>query len=67
MLKETRADFTSRKRIYDRIQEAIWSDLPVLPVFSYLQPNIFRSSYVTNIFNVSASNYENFADARLVR
>ncbi len=61
------SDFTGRKRIYDRIQEVIWSDLPVLPVFSYLQPNIFRSSYVTNIFNVAASNYENFADARLER
>ena len=56
----------SRKKIYDRIQEIIWHDIPVLPIFAYLQVNIFRSSYVTEIFNTPASNYENFADAKLV-
>ena len=41
---------------------------PVSPstFFAYLQVNIFRSSYVTDIFNTPASNYENFADAKLV-
>ena len=68
MFEEQRAqpDQTSRKKIYDRIQEIIWQDIPVLPVFAYLQVNIYRSSYVTDIFNTPASNYENFADAKLL-
>jgi len=68
MFEEQRAqpDLASRRKVYDRIQETIWRDLPVLPMFAYLQVNIFRSSYVTDIFNTPASNYENFADAKLV-
>jgi peptide/nickel transport system substrate-binding protein len=68
MFEEQRAqpDLASRKKMYDRIQEVIWQDLPVLPIFAYLQVNIYRSSYVTDIFNTPASNYENFADAKLL-
>lgn len=64
--QRTQPDLASRKKMYDRIQEIIWRDIPVLPIFAYLQVNIYRSSYVTEIFNTPASNYENFADAKLV-
>jgi peptide/nickel transport system substrate-binding protein len=59
-----KVDQGERKVIYDRIQEMIWNDLPVLPMFSYSPPNIFRSSYVTGLFDVSYGNQENFENAR---
>jgi len=63
--QRTIVDQSERKKVYDRIQEIIWRDLPVLPIFSYSPPNIFRSSYVTGLFDVSYGNQENFENARL--
>lgn len=57
-------DPAARKRTYDRIQELIWADLPVLPMFSYEAPNVYRASVVTGIYEGSYGNQESFAKAK---
>ncbi len=59
-------DQAKRKEAYGRVQEAVWKDLPVLPIFAYSGPNLFRSSYVTGLYDSSYGNQENYAKARLV-
>jgi peptide/nickel transport system substrate-binding protein len=59
-------DPPARKKIYDRIQELIWADVPVLPMFAYAPPNIFRSSYVTGLYEGSYGTLEDYSRAKLV-
>jgi len=60
-------DPEKRKAVYGRIQQIVWGDVPVLPIFAYVAPNLYRSSYVQNVFDVSYGNQDNFARARLVQ
>lgn len=60
-------ELAKRKEIYGRIQEIIWRDLPALPIFAYSPPNLFRSSYVTGLYDISYGNQETYANARLVK
>ncbi len=60
-------DQSKRKAVYGRIQEIVWQDLPVLPIFAYAPPNLFRSSYVTGLYDSSYGNQENYAKAHLVK
>jgi peptide/nickel transport system substrate-binding protein len=57
-------DFNKRKDLYARIQELIWADVPVLPMFSYEGPNAFRNTVVTGLYEGSYGNMESFALAR---
>jgi len=57
-------DPTARKQTYDRIQELIWADVPVLPMFAYDGPNIFRKSVVKGLYEGSYGNQESFATAK---
>ncbi len=65
--QRVQTDPAKRKEVYGRLQEIVWNDLPVLPIFAYAAPNVYRSTYVTDVFDVSYGNQENFAKARLVK
>ena len=65
--QRVQVDPTKRKQVYGKIQEIVWRDLPVLPIFAYHAPNAFRSSYVTGLFEDSYGHGENFTRARLVK
>jgi peptide/nickel transport system substrate-binding protein len=62
--QRVQTDPALRKKLYDRIQALIWADLPTLPMFAYGPPNIFRSSYVTGLYEGSYGNEESYADAK---
>ena len=65
--QRVQTDPAKRKEVYAKLQEVIWKDVPVLPIFAYSPPNVFRSSYVTGVFDVSYGNQESFAKAHLVK
>ena len=64
--QRVKTDPAERKAVYSKIQAMIWSDIPVLPIFAYVGPNVFRSTYVADIFEGSYGNEESYAGARLV-
>lgn len=65
--QRVQTDFVKRKALYDRIQELIWRDLPILPIYAYAPNNIHRSSYATGFFDLRGNGaVENFVNARLV-
>jgi peptide/nickel transport system substrate-binding protein len=53
-------DATERKKIYDRIQEILWRDLPVLPIYSYAPPNAYRASHVEGLYDFYYGVHENY-------
>lgn len=57
-------DPAKRKAVYDRIQEIIWADIPVLPICSYVGPAAVRSNYALDVFTTYHVVIENFARAR---
>jgi peptide/nickel transport system substrate-binding protein len=65
--QRVQVDPAKRKEVYGKLQELVWNDLPVLPIFAYAAPNVYRSSYVKDVFDVSYGNQENFAKATLVK
>jgi peptide/nickel transport system substrate-binding protein len=56
-------DLPKRKEVYARIQKLIWDDVPVLPMFSYEGPNIYRSSVVSGVFQGSYGSQDSFVTA----
>ncbi|MBX9843481.1 MAG: hypothetical protein K2Z80_16905 [Xanthobacteraceae bacterium] len=61
-------NFAKRKEIYDKIQEVIWAELPMMSIMAYVPNNIHRSSYATDYFEKRGNGcWENFADAKLVQ
>jgi peptide/nickel transport system substrate-binding protein len=64
--QRVQTDQAARKAIYDRIQELIWRDLPVLPLFSHTPPNAFWASRIQGVFNGAYGNQDSFAEARLI-
>ena len=57
-------DLTARKATYAKIQELIWADVPVLPMFAYDAPNVYRNTVVTGLYEGSYGNQETFAAAK---
>ncbi len=57
-------DLAARKETYGKIQELIWADVPVLPMFSYDGPNVYRNTIVTGLYEGSYGNQESFAAAK---
>ncbi len=57
-------DLTARKATYGKIQELIWADVPVLPMFAYDAPNVYRNTVVTGLYEGSYGNQESFAAAK---
>jgi peptide/nickel transport system substrate-binding protein len=57
-------DPAKRKAIYDRIQEIVWNDVPLLPFGTYTLPGVFNGAAVSNIFDGEASNREDFVFAQ---
>ncbi len=57
-------DLASRKQTYAKIQQLIWADVPVLPMFAYDAPNVFRNTVVTGLYEGSYGNQETFAAAK---
>jgi len=56
--------FADRKKIYDRIQEIIWDDVPAFGVCEYQAKMLFRSDYVTGVYDFWNSLGETFARAK---
>jgi peptide/nickel transport system substrate-binding protein len=56
-------DPAKRKAIYDKIQEIVWNDIPILPFGTYSLPGVFNGAVVTNIFDGESSAREDFAYA----
>jgi len=56
-------DVARRKAIYDRIQEILWRDMPILPIYSYAPPNVYRSSSVDGLYDWAYGNHENYMNA----
>lgn len=56
-------DVAKRKAIYDRIQEILWHDMPVLPIYSYAPPNVYRASIVEGLYDWAYGNHENYMTA----
>jgi peptide/nickel transport system substrate-binding protein len=63
--QRVQVDFDKRKAIYDKIQEIVWNDLPILPFCTYTLPGVFNAAVVTNIFDTEASAREDFVFAQL--
>lgn len=61
--QRVQTEFAKRKAIYDRIQELIWADVPILPLCAYSVPGVIRTSFATGVFDLEASNREDFAAA----
>jgi ABC-type transport system substrate-binding protein len=57
-------DLPTRKATYGKIQELIWADVPVLPMFAYDAPNVYRNTVVTGLYEGSYGNQESFAAAK---
>jgi peptide/nickel transport system substrate-binding protein len=60
-------DLKERKKIYDRIQEILWRDLPVLPIYSYAPPNAYRASHVEGLYDFYYGVHENYMSATDLR
>jgi peptide/nickel transport system substrate-binding protein len=58
--------FDERKRIYDRIQELVWDDMPVLPMCAYAQVALYDKNRVTDCYVAWNSTMETFSRARPV-
>ena len=56
-------ELAKRKAVYDKIQEILWRDMPVLPIYSYAPPNIYRSSVVEGLYDWAYGNHENYMNA----
>lgn len=61
--QRVQTEFARRKAVYDRIQELVWADLPILPLAAYSVPAAIRTTYATNVFDLEASNREDFSRA----
>jgi len=61
--QRVQVDAAKRKAIYDKIQEIVWNDLPILPFCTYSLPGVFNGGTVTNIFDGEASAREDFVFA----
>jgi ABC-type transport system substrate-binding protein len=62
--QRAQTELPKRKAIYDRIQELIWDDIPILPMSGMTSPSVMRTSAVTDIFEGMDSTKESFANAR---
>ncbi|CAN5619869.1 ABC transporter substrate-binding protein [soil metagenome] len=62
--QRVQTDSALRKATYDKIQEQIWKDLPVLTFFAFTPNNAYRSKYVTGLFEETNGSFENFLRAR---
>jgi peptide/nickel transport system substrate-binding protein len=56
-------DPAKRKAIYDKIQEIVWNDIPMLPFGTYNLPGVFNGAAVTGIFDGESSSREDFINA----
>jgi peptide/nickel transport system substrate-binding protein len=56
-------ELAKRKAVYDRIQEILWRDMPVLPIYSYSPPNVYRSTAVEGLYDWAYGNHENYMNA----
>jgi peptide/nickel transport system substrate-binding protein len=62
--QRTKTNLAERKAIYDKIQEILWRDLPVIPFFTYAPNNAYRSSYVSGVFSeTDHGSFENYVNA----
>jgi peptide/nickel transport system substrate-binding protein len=64
--EKLQSDPAKRQEIYNKIQEMIWADVPTVPLMAYVAPNIFRSSYVTGLYQGAYGNQESYEDAQVV-
>ncbi len=60
--QRVQTDPARRKQIYDRIQEILWTDIPVFPFCAYNLPGAVHD--VTGLYLGLSSNLEDFAFAR---
>ena len=56
-------DPAKRKAIYDRIQEIVWNDIPVLPFCAYSLPGAVHDD-VKGVFYSHSALLEDFAFAK---
>jgi peptide/nickel transport system substrate-binding protein len=57
------ADFAGRKAIYDKIQEIVWRDIPVLPLCNYNIPTLSQTSRFTGGFDGYNLYFDDFSKA----
>jgi peptide/nickel transport system substrate-binding protein len=62
--QRVQTDPAKRKAIYDKIQEIVWNDIPILPFSTYSLPGAFNGAAVTNIFDGESSAREDFVFAQ---
>ncbi|MBS7700481.1 MULTISPECIES: ABC transporter substrate-binding protein [unclassified Chelatococcus] len=60
-------DPVERKAVYDRIQEVIWDELPILPLYQVVFFSITRSNYVTDVYEEGGNgSWATYEDAKIV-
>jgi peptide/nickel transport system substrate-binding protein len=64
--QRTQTAFADRKATYEKIQEILWRDVPVMPICAYSGPVIVHSSYVADAFVQWNTTGEDLAHARPV-
>ncbi|MBS7700476.1 MULTISPECIES: ABC transporter substrate-binding protein [unclassified Chelatococcus] len=60
-------DLDKRKVVYDKIQEIIWDDLPIMALYQVVFNNVSRKQYAVDIFEDNGNGtWESFDRAKIV-